>query len=674
MTPDAKPTTMREQAGPIMLNRIRRSATFKKSGSPKARVHYTRTEINDLVIQLGDSVQDTQGGGDLEIDVIWKVSDMARGGAGRAAAEKTAKSQKKSLTVDDKENLSQKQKEKAAKRKTSLVSDIAHGKRKRVPAVTIENVVAPKRVPKKTAAGAKAQPEEDDSDLNNDELVGVPIHSRIISNDSEDDLTASAPPPKKTKSGTARTNDEPSDVPSAISVDIPRKSNARSSQDNHKSDALGNKNQLPRENRKTPVVRQPPVRKSKAKKTVNRESRSSVAAQAADNNTETKSDAARRSSVEESDADMDINIRPEEAVSSDDGERVIVKGADVRRANENRNNGPKQREYMKPVVVEKKVDIPETNDYETLKAAFQELQDRYEALKNTGVKEAEERFEQYKKTAEARLKACEDYNERLKRDVERLREESQANTRVQKDLKKQLKTALADAAEAQEALARKEAEDTATKKAQQTKQQKEADAAAAGNASREEVDELQREVHELQQKEKTLLEQVDSLKKNATLLKSELQTAKQNITKLDQEAKSQGSQIQRLQQHDRYLITVERMVRIYEELTGVTIQSVEDVKRTVENETGENMKEQVVVYKCRQKGRGGVLDYNLMTPSDAPSSSSNSSNVMYTYQPILRNQHSSAADVPDWLQTPIEFEKDMCSMFFWRVCDYLQGQ
>lgn len=96
-------------------------------------------------------------------------------------------------------------------------------------------------------------------------------------------------------------------------------------------------------------------------------------------------------------------------------------------------------------------------------------------------------------------------------------------------------------------------------------------------------------------------------------MESEHQNFKARTQVLSEQNKAQKTQIQRLQQHDRYLITVERMVRIYEELTGLTIQAVEDGKRrfTPDGESGEEDNgcedTAVVVYKCRQSGRNGGL-------------------------------------------------------------------
>lgn len=172
--------------------------------------------------------------------------------------------------------------------------------------------------------------------------------------------------------------------------------------------------------------------------------------------------------------------------------------------------------------------------------------------------------------------------------------------------------------------------------------------------------------------------------------KTELDSAKQQLTALKEDKKAQDAQISSFQQNERYVATLERMVKLFEELTGVTMESVEETTRPIDSENDPATEEPVLLYKCKQKGRHGgercvsgtptypeteydifacvVIAYNLMAPRDGKSTST------YTCEAIVRGDGGGQQNVPDWLREPIDFEQKMCAMFFWRMCDHLQKE
>ncbi|RKO99835.1 hypothetical protein CXG81DRAFT_27430 [Caulochytrium protostelioides] len=150
---------------------------------------------------------------------------------------------------------------------------------------------------------------------------------------------------------------------------------------------------------------------------------------------------------------------------------------------------------------------------------------------------------------------------------------------------------------------------------------------------------------------------------------------------------------------DRYVLTLERMTRLYEELTGVTIINVEEGTREIEVSDGgadgargapATAEEDVLLYDVAQHGRNGEIFYTLAMPDHggdddgdgthkhgdgalpSPAASSWSSN-MYTYTPdMARFVTVQGRRPPDFLSEEIEFEREMAPLFFWRAADWLQ--
>ncbi|KAI8817073.1 uncharacterized protein EV422DRAFT_263941 [Fimicolochytrium jonesii] len=191
-------------------------------------------------------------------------------------------------------------------------------------------------------------------------------------------------------------------------------------------------------------------------------------------------------------------------------------------------------------------------------------------------------------------------------------------------------------------------------------------------------------------REKELMGEVKSLKeKIPALIQTHEQTKSHLITTHAQQRKQDLATIHRLQQHDRYLVTVERMVRMYENLTGLTIQAVEEGKRlwSVDEEAfvlGEQREDDeeveavevpVVVFRCRQKGRNAAIDYTLTIP-DQPSTLPPSPKKAHpqpkamVYDPVVRPS-APQQQLPDFLMQPLGFEQEACGFLFYKIMDCL---
>ncbi|RKO84495.1 hypothetical protein BDK51DRAFT_47686, partial [Blyttiomyces helicus] len=106
-------------------------------------------------------------------------------------------------------------------------------------------------------------------------------------------------------------------------------------------------------------------------------------------------------------------------------------------------------------------------------------------------------------------------------------------------------------------------------------------------------------------------------------LTADLTACRAQATNLHAQVTSQSTQMALLRTSDRYIGTVERMVRLYEELTGVTIEGIEELaaedgdlesdagegggKEDVAGGAGDSRKEKDarVQYKCVHRGRNG---------------------------------------------------------------------
>ncbi|KAJ3143638.1 hypothetical protein HDU90_000401 [Geranomyces variabilis] len=314
--------------------------------------------------------------------------------------------------------------------------------------------------------------------------------------------------------------------------------------------------------------------------------------------------------------------------------------------------------------------------HEKLRVAIQQLEARYEQLKQTGVKDAEASLAEYKRTAEARIEACEAHNATLQRDASALRTQLATAQKAHTQLETRLADAQTEVKDVRAALAERDAA---------LKVSEEAAARAAGAAVEKkasaEVKRFQDALEKAANEKKALSAEMDALK-------AKVKQAAARLTAQDERLTAQATEIQRLQVNDEYLITVERMVRMFEELTGVTIQTVKDVRRPVpadsdDEESNADAEQEAakevpaIWFQCKQTGRNGALDYNLYTPTDAATSTttaaSTSGSVIYECEPVSRTARDgrTAGELPDFLPGPITFQRKMCTMFFWRACDFL---
>ncbi|KAJ3157287.1 hypothetical protein HDU89_002699 [Geranomyces variabilis] len=314
--------------------------------------------------------------------------------------------------------------------------------------------------------------------------------------------------------------------------------------------------------------------------------------------------------------------------------------------------------------------------HDKLRVAIQQLEARYEQLKQTGVKDAEASLAEYKRTAEARIEACEAHNATLQRDAAALRSQLATAQKAHTQLETRLADAQTEVKDVRVALAERDA-------ALEVSEQAAARAAGAAveKKASAEVKHFKDALEKAANEKKALSGEVDALK-------AKVKQAAARLTAQDERLTAQATEIQRLQVNDEYLITVERMVRMFEELTGVTIQTVKDVRRPVpadsdDEESNADAEQEAakevpaIWFQCKQTGRNGALDYNLYTPTDAAMSTttaaSTSGSAIYECEPVSRTARDgrTAGELPDFLPGPITFQRKMCSMFFWRACDFL---
>ncbi|KAJ3053778.1 hypothetical protein HK097_003416 [Rhizophlyctis rosea] len=209
------------------------------------------------------------------------------------------------------------------------------------------------------------------------------------------------------------------------------------------------------------------------------------------------------------------------------------------------------------------------------------------------------------------------------------------------------------------------------------------------------------EVEELRKEAGPLEEEVGKWKKEAQSKdavvkewKEKAETANQTLTQTKKQYTAIHAQLTALQEStskssttpvgcDQYLSQLERRIRMYEELTGVVMQGVEDARQVIEQDDGTEVEEEIEIFKCVMKGRKGVLNYNLYIPQRT------SATTEYTYVPASTRLAPAATstkdktsaglagslglELPDYLQDATSFPRDMTGLFFWRVCNYVQG-
>ncbi|KAJ3035822.1 hypothetical protein HDV00_003357 [Rhizophlyctis rosea] len=190
-------------------------------------------------------------------------------------------------------------------------------------------------------------------------------------------------------------------------------------------------------------------------------------------------------------------------------------------------------------------------------------------------------------------------------------------------------------------------------------------------------------------------EQVKTTKQDADSARHQFSSLHAQYTALQERMKESASAVG----SEQYLRQLESRIRMYEELTGVVMQGVEDARQVVERDGGEGgakaeeEEEAIEIYKCVMKGRKGVLNFNLYIPQRITASTE------YTYVPAGRQSTSASGsssggdtkiggmvttagagganaammELPQYLQDAMSFPRNMTGLFFWRVCNYVQG-
>ncbi|KAI8921388.1 hypothetical protein DFJ77DRAFT_161725 [Powellomyces hirtus] len=464
--------------------------------------------------------------------------------------------------------------------------------------------------------------------------------------ESDDELIADAPPPRKTKKKSVESEDEiTTDAPA------PRKQKKKAQT-------------RPTKPKSAPTTVDQPVKPGTAPKVAEQPAKPKATAKVAEQ--AAKPTAAPKASEQpaKSKATPKVAVPSDDEIAPPTEEEVELKETTVDEAVDT----PPQSAIYKQAPLPAPVPEPEVDgdtvsraEYEKLRTAIKEMEERYEFLKQRGVKDAEASFAQYKSTAEARIEACEVHNEELQREVNTLREELRAGIVVQQELKTQLKEAKEETRDARAMVPEQNTEENST--------QGQGDDEQGGQAAIEVLEaEHEKKIEELETTIEGLSKEKDELSAEVEILRSKGKQDKKHIASLTEKVSAHANQIQRLQHSDEYLITVERMVRLYEDLTGVTIQTAKDVQRSGDSDSDAE-DNTMIWFKCKHMGRNGVLDYNLYTPLDVTSAATGP--CTYECEPVSRHTKDGTTDLPDFLPGPITFERKMCGMFFWRACNFL---
>ncbi|KAJ3297433.1 hypothetical protein HK104_000512 [Borealophlyctis nickersoniae] len=324
-------------------------------------------------------------------------------------------------------------------------------------------------------------------------------------------------------------------------------------------------------------------------------------------------------------------------------------------------------------------DFVPVEKYQKVLAKLEELQVHYNTLKNKTVKEAEEKFTKYQESTEAQGKAHEDMITKLKFERNILRSDLAVAEKNKKDTEQQLER---KSAEAQAAVKKLDAAERRIAELEdELGREKENHQTREASVERDVVRKQQEgAIQGLKAENKALKTEIEEFKSENEALKTDNATLKDEVAELATEMKLSKAKAESLQanlqaaarsQHnDRYLATLERMVRMHEEMAGVTMQSVEDGRQIVEDQDGKERTEKVLLYRCEMKGRKGTLNFNLVTPP------SPEKDAEYTYVPVGSPVSANAGqqlELPEYLRDATTFHRNMTGLFYWRMCNYVQG-
>ncbi|KAJ3205823.1 hypothetical protein HDU67_008621 [Dinochytrium kinnereticum] len=368
-----------------------------------------------------------------------------------------------------------------------------------------------------------------------------------------------------------------------------------------------------------------------------------------------------------------------------------------------------------------------SNDIHTLKEQFADLEKRFDRLRKLRMTEPEELLDKLKKASSRRAAVLEAHVETLGRENDRLRAELEsARKEVGKDrhpktsnpstqislfsTSSQTDGIVSDDGNMNiDPISKEERQDLVEKcrKAQEDRNE----LAAAARMITEERDALKDKVQELEDALEGISKEKDNNQKaiqfwkdKAGSMNTELSTIRKQLSSTQSELSIQSANALKRVSEERYLLQMERMIRLYEEMTGITIQSTEQSTRPLDEsdeedaddeEDGEhafdrrlstisnrrksmrNFREErdapqsppvedCLVYRCEQKGYLGVLQYTISTPLSCTTGRCGYSLIQNRPNPGI-----SQPDLPEFLAEDITFDNNILSTFFRRVCNWL---
>ncbi|TPX36214.1 hypothetical protein SmJEL517_g01504 [Synchytrium microbalum] len=283
--------------------------------------------------------------------------------------------------------------------------------------------------------------------------------------------------------------------------------------------------------------------------------------------------------------------------------------------------------------------------FERLQAAYNDLQVKYEALRIKQIDQHLEAQIQLKKAAEERIQLSERTITTLTEEKEKISSKLAEETERRKELEVKLQSnggsKLSSSKRVTEKVMEPETEvKTSISLSEFKALRKELDAAKSKAAR---ASELESEIKQL----RTQVTELESLR-------IQLATANETIASVTANVRTKDH-------NDRYALTLERMTRLYESFTGLTIQSVEETNVANDDGTGEA---KMLVHKVCQKGNRGVLNY-LFTTTQEPTP-----DAVYTYTPV---NAANLEGLPQWLRQEIELDALQSQNFFWRTIDWMQN-
>ncbi|KAJ3076844.1 hypothetical protein HDU98_011705 [Podochytrium sp. JEL0797] len=215
--------------------------------------------------------------------------------------------------------------------------------------------------------------------------------------------------------------------------------------------------------------------------------------------------------------------------------------------------------------------------------------------------------------------------------------------------------------------------------------------------------EVERAEKEVEEKGK----RVEEVEKANKALVAEVNAVKAKLTSLEQRSVQETDN--RSAQPDRYTQTLERMVRMYEELTQCKIQSVDETRAEIDSDDEEDEEqveqqmqdeidkarrrsvrrqsvgksaiaaplvskmEDVLEHRCSYEGTQGAIVFSLTVPKVQTETSSPS--ILYTLH-LAKDETGATIEeedevLPEFLNGEMTFPRDQLGAFFRKTCEWL---